>query len=299
LALVVGVLAVSTSAILIKVADAPPLAIAFWRCTGGSLALLPFAARASARSGPLDPLQRRQLLASGLFLAAHFAAFVSSLSYTTVASAAVLVATVPLFVGVGAAVFLSEPATRMTWAGIALAIAGAVGIALADLTGLASGDALFGDVLAFAAAALVAGYLIIGRAARQRLAVSRYAAGVYGVAAVALLIAAVATDSPLTGYSSATWLAIAGMVVGPQLLGHTVFNTLLGDVTPTVIAVVVIAEPVGATILAYLFLAETPAAGFWWAAPLIVAGVCLSVVGARPGEPVVAADAVDVASPQP
>ena len=300
--LVVGVLAVSTSAILIRVADAPPVSIAFWRCAGGSLALAPFALRARRRSGPLDGVQRRQLVASGLFLAAHFAAFISSLSYTTVASAAVLVATVPLFVGAGAAVFLAEPATPKTWAGIALAMVGAAGIALADVTGLPSGDALLGDLLAFAGAALVAGYLIIGRAARQRLPVSRYAADVYGVAAVVLLIAALATGAPLLGYSAGTWLAIAGMIVGPQLLGHTVFNTLLGAVPPTVIAVVVIAEPIGSTTLAFLLLSETPAAGFWLAAPLIVAGVWLSVLASRhpPDQPAaVAAGPADVASPQP
>ena len=298
--LVVGVLAVSTSAILIRVADAPPVSVAFWRCAGGAAALAPFALRARQRSAPLDRVQRRQLVASGLFLAAHFAAFISSLSYTTVASAAVLVATVPLFVGAGAAIFLAEPASRKTWAGIALAMLGAAGIALADVTGLPTGDALLGDALAFAGAALVAGYLIIGRAARQRLPVSRYAADVYGVAAVVLLIAALASGSPLLGYSTATWVAIAGIIVGPQLLGHTVFNTLLGAVTPTVIAVVVIAEPVGSTILAYFLLSETPAAGFWLAAPLIVAGVWLSVLGTRGDQPAaIAGEPADVASPQP
>ena len=298
--LVVGVLAVSTSGILIRLADAPPLAISFWRCALGAVALLPFALRARRRFGPMDAGQRRQLMGAGLFLAAHFAAYITSLSFTTVASAAVLVTSAPLFVGAGAAIFLGEAPSRRTWAGIALAMAGAVGIALADAEALVTGRALIGDGLAFAGAALVAGYLIIGRAARARLPLSRYAAGVYGVAAAALLIAAVATGSALVGYTAATWWAIAGLVVGPQLLGHTVFNSLLVSVPPTVIAVVVIAEPVGSGILAYLLLDEAPSRGFWLAAPLLVAGVALSLLGARPDHGAEAhGESADVASAQP
>ena len=290
--LVVGVLAVATSSILIRLADAPPLALSFWRCFLGAAAIAPFAARARRKGGALDRTQRRQLAGAGLFLAAHFAAFISSLSFTTVASASVLVTTAPLFVGIGAAVFLKEPPSRQTWFGIGLAIAGAAGIALADVEGLSGEDVLLGDSLAFAGAALVAGYLLIGRVARVRLPVSRYAATVYGIAAASLLVAALATGSPLWGYTAGTWLAIAGLVIGPQLLGHTIFTTLLVAVPPTVIAVVVIAEPVGSTILALLLLNEAPAPGFWFAAPFLAAGVWLSVAGARDG-----AEAVDVASP--
>lgn len=291
--LVVGVLAVSTSSILIRLADAPPLSIAFWRCLGGAVALAPFALRARGAGGRLDRVQRRQVAASGLFLAAHFAAFITSLSLTTVASAAVLVTAAPLFVGIGAAMFLDEPPTRRTWWGIALAVAGAAGIAVADADGFAGRDVLIGDALAFAGAAFVAGYLLIGRVARARLPVSRYAAGVYGVAAVALVIAALATGSQLWGFTAGTWLAIAALVGGPQLLGHTVFNSLLVAVPPTVIAVVVLAEPVGSTLLAMALLREAPAPGFWLAAPLLAAGVWVSVAGSR------AVAQPDVASGQP
>lgn len=294
--LAIGVLAVSTSSILIRVADAPPLALSFWRCALGAVALVPFAARARRTGGGLDAGQRRLLVGAGLFLAAHFAAFITSLSLTTVASAAVLVTTAPLFVGIGASLFLREPPTRKTWMGIGLAILGAAGIAVADFDGFSGRNVLVGDALAFTGAALVAGYLLIGRVARKRLPVSRYAATVYGVAAVALLVASLATGSQLWGYSTGTWLAIAGIVIGPQLLGHTIFNTLLSAVPATVIAVVVLAEPVGSIILAFLLLDEAPAPGFWLAAPLLAAGVWFSVAGSRSSD---ASAAADVASGQP
>jgi drug/metabolite transporter (DMT)-like permease len=281
-ALAVGVLAASTASILIRVADAPALALAFWRCALGALALAPFGVRAWRANGPLQPAARRQLGLSGMLLAGHFACFITALSLTTVASTAVLVTMAPLFVGLGAARFLGEPPSRRTWAGIALATGGAAVVGVADLGNAdLGGRALLGDGLAFAGAALVAGYLLIGRLARQRLPVSLYAGVVYGVAAGVLLVACLLTGAELSDYDRTTWLAIAGLVVGPQLLGHTVFNTVLSTVSATVVAVVVLAEPVASTTLAYLLLAETPSPLFWAGGPLILAGVWLTATEGR------------------
>jgi drug/metabolite transporter (DMT)-like permease len=281
----VGVLAVSTAAILIRLAEAPSLALAFWRCFLGALALAPFALRHRGTLA-LDRAQTKRLVASGLFLALHFALFISALSFTTVASAAVLVTMSPLFVGAGAALFLSEPPSRRTWVGIALAGAGALAVGVADFGAADLGRrALLGDALAFGGAVAVAGYLLLGRLARRHVPVTVYAAAVYGVAAAALLVVCLLTGTPLAGYDAGTWLAIAGLVVGPQLLGHTVFNGLLSTVTATVVAVAVIAEPVGATILAWLVLAELPTPWFWLGAPFILAGVWLAASAGTRGDP--------------
>ena len=283
LGLVVGVLAVSTSSILVRVAEAPSLSLAFWRSALGAAALAPFALRARRGQPRLTRDQLRLLGCSGLLLALHFAAFISSLSFTTVASAAVLVTMAPLFVGLGAAVFLREPPTRRTWVGIALAGVGAAVVGAADLTaGAFAGRALLGDGLAFAGAALAAGYLLLGRALRRQLPVAVYATAVYGVAAAVLLVACLGTGAALGGYPTGTWLAIAGLVVGPQLLGHTVFNTLLSTLSATVVAVAILAEPVGSTLLAAVILGELPAGLFWAGSPAILAGVWLAAAGGRP-----------------
>lgn len=288
---VVGVLAISTAAILIRLADAPALALGFWRCAGGALVLAPLALRRAWRGGiSLRGGEGGRLLASGLFLALHFALWISSLSLTTVASSVVLVVMSPLFVAVGAVVFLGEPPARRTWFGLILAMAGAAGVAAADFEGAAFGQrALLGNGLAFGGAAAVAGYLLLGRALRRRMPVSVYAAAVYTVAAVALGLGCVAAGVPLVGYEAGTWLAVVALVVGPQLLGHTVFNTLMSTVTATVVAVATLAEPVGATGLAWLVLGEVPVSGFWASAPLVLVGVYLaatrSSAGPRPAEP--------------
>ena len=288
----VGVVAVSTSSILVRYAQSATeelsfnVALAFWRCFLGALAMLPFALRARRRAAAMDRLQRRQLLAAGVLLAAHFALFITALSFTTVASASVLVTMAPLFVGAGAALFLSEPPNRRSWVGIGVSLAGAALIGIGDLSGADLGpQALLGDGMAFAAAALVAGYLLIGRAARRRLPVSVYSTGVFGIAAAVLLPVCLLIDAPLGvgagQYPATTWWAIAGLVVGPQLLGHAVFNTVLGTLSATVVAVAVLAEPVGSTVMAAVLLQELPAPLFYLGAPVILVGVYVTATSGR------------------
>jgi drug/metabolite transporter (DMT)-like permease len=279
-ALIVGVFAVSAAAILVRIADAPALALAFWRTGLGAAALAPFAWRTGVvpRGRP-----RMLLVASGALLAAHFALWFLSLEMTTVAASSVLVAMSPVAVACGSWLLLREPPDRRTWIGLCLAVAGAVVVAATDLNGIAGGRALVGDGLALAAAVAAAGYLLLGRHARRSLPVSVYATWTYGTAAAVLLVASVTSGADLGGgYPASTWMAIVGLVIGPQLLGHTVFNLLMARVSATVVAVVIIAEPVGATVLAALLLRETPVAAFYTGAPLVLAGVLLASWPRRP-----------------
>jgi drug/metabolite transporter (DMT)-like permease len=289
--MVVGVTAISTSPILIRVAAMPALALAFWRCLAGAAVLAPFAPKRQV--GRLERGDLVRLAGSGACLAAHFALWNASLGLTTVAAATTLVSCAPLFVGLGSLALGEAPSGR-AWAGIALATAGAVVIGAGDAVmggsvGAVRGDApgppggapLLGDVLAFAGAVAMAGYLLLGRVARRRLPVSTYAAAVYGVAAAVLLPACLLTGSALSGYAAASWLALAGVVAGPQLLGHTVFNGLLATVSASVVAVVMLLEPVIATLLAWWLFSELPGPVFWVGAPMVLAGVWLATTVSR------------------
>lgn len=302
--MLVGVAAVGTAAILIRLAigadagiatasagHAPPLAVAFWRTVGGALALAPFAARERRRSGgPLPPIRRRQLAASGFSLALHFALWLGSLALTTVASSVTLVTMSPIFVALGARRFLDERTPRRTWIGMTITIVGAVLIGVADASAVDLGPrALLGDVLAFGGAVAITGYLLIGRVARRDVGAATYAATVYTWAAIVLLPVCLLTGTRLTGYSAATWLAVLGVVVGPQLLGHTVFNALLSTVPPTIVSTAVVTEPLVSTLLAWFVLSELPAPLFWLGAPFVLAGVVVATWRRvrRPPPPVV------------
>lgn len=285
--LVVGVLAVSTSAILAAVIIGDPpvlrlaLAAAFWRCFGGAVTLAPFGWRARRRH-PVDRRTVRLLTISGVFLAVHFALFLGSLAFTTVASSTTLATMSPVFVALGGMWFLDEHPDRRTWIGMGLTMAGAIAIGLADAGQLALGPrALLGDLMAFASAVAVTGYLLIGRRTRGTTHASIYSGIVYASASTVLLVVCLAAGAPLWGYTATQWWALAGLIVGPQLLGHTVFNTLMSSVRATVVSIAVLAEPVVATVLAWWLLSQLPVPLFFAAAPLVLVGVALAVVRPR------------------
>jgi len=256
--LMLGVVAASLSAILIRYADnAEPLAISFWRCAAGAGLLAPFAAR------KLRAVERRSLVlpaVAGAWLALHFGTWITSLELTTVSSSVLLVSTTPIFVALAAWALLGERLPSLGWFGIALALAGTALIGGGDL----EDSSLSGDLLALAGGAAAGGYVLSGQIARRDLGILEYAVVTYALAAVMLGLACLIGDVPLWGYSAQTWWAIAGIVAGPQLLGHTLINYVLRDINATTVSVAIMAEPVIATALAFWLFEETPT---WLAYP--------------------------------
>ena len=284
--LAVAVAAVSTSAPLVREAAAPALAVAFWRNGLASTGLVP-AALLSGRRRDVPVRAWLVAAAAGLVLGAHFAAWISSLSSTTVAASVALVATQPVWTALIGRM-TGERLTARAWAGIGLALVGVVIVTGVDVH--ASTHALRGDVLALIGGMLAAGYVSLGSVARRRLTTTDYTATCYSVAAVALLLSALAAGQPLIGFGLRTWLCIAAITAGPQLLGHSVFNRLLRSVGPTVVSVAILGEIVGSALLAAWWFGERPSAGLAPAAACIIAGVVLVVRGGamQPADEIVA-----------
>jgi drug/metabolite transporter (DMT)-like permease len=265
LVLTVGVLAVSFSAIFIRLDQTeeavPSLAIAAWRTTIATLVLLPLAL-----------LRRRQelrrlgtadwLLAAlaGLMLGVHFGTWISSLVYTSITSSAVLVSTSPLWVGLAAPFVLHEPLTRWLKIGLGLALVGSVVIAWGDGLQVADeGGVMLGNGLALLGALAMAVYYLIGRRLRQGLSLLSYTTVVYGIAALTLVCYCLIIQVPLVGYSPTAYGLFVLMAVFPQLIGHSSFNWALAYMPATFVAVTIISEPVGASLLGILILGEVPA----------------------------------------
>ena len=283
----VAVVAVSTSAPLIRAADAPSLAIAFWR-NALALPILGAVVLASRdrrqEAATLDRREQRLALIAGLFLAAHFATWVPSLSFTSVASSVALVATQPVWAALIAR-WRGDHVPRLAWWGIASAMAGTVVLTGVDLS--ISPRALFGDMLALLGGALAAAYVTVGAEARRTISTTVYATACYGVAAIVLLAVCGVGRQPLAGYDGRTWLLLVATVLGPQLLGHTLVNRVLATISPVIVSVAILFEIVGAALLAWLAFDEVPPASAIPAGVLIAAGVVL-VVRANPAEPAVA-----------
>ena len=272
-------MAVSSAAVMIRLAGAPALAVAFWRCLLGVAILLPPA----LVRGDRFP-QGRTLyvgIASGVALGAHFGFWISSLDFTSVAASVVLVSNTPVFVAVLAYLVLGEKTTPLSFVGILVALAGTAVIAQDGSVGSA---ALFGNALALLGAVTFTVYVLIGRSQRsaaEPVGVLPYSIVLYSAAALALLPVALVSGDRLWGYSGETWLWLAAIAVGPQIMGHTVFNWALRYVEASVISGTVLAEPVLAAVLAWLVLSEKPGSATILGGAIVLAGILLLLRGRR------------------
>lgn len=276
----IAVLGVSMSGPLTALVVAPVLAVAFWRNAAGAAALLPvLLTRERSTLAGLGWRDLRSSVVAGLFLAAHFAAWLPSLTMTTVAASTALVTTTPIWTAL-AARFAGVRLPAGVWWGLVLAVAGAGLIAGVDLT--VSLEALVGDGLALLGAIFAGGYVLAGAKARERLSTSAYAVVAYTVCAVAVGLGALAFDVPLLGMSGRDWLLIGGITVCAQLLGHTLLNLVLSTVGPTMVSLVILLEVPGATLVALVLLQQAPPLLALPGMVAVVAGVALVVRGSRP-----------------
>jgi drug/metabolite transporter (DMT)-like permease len=292
LGLLAGISAASSAAIFIRFAQhegAPSIVIAAARLTIASLILAPFAL--FRHSSDLRILSRREwvlAMLSGIFLALHFATWITSLEFTTVASSVVLVTTTPLWVALLAPVVLHERLRMAAMVGLILAMTGGVIIGLSDaciwqagslscpqLLTFFGGKTFLGDFLALFGAWMAAGYLLVGRKLRMKMELVPYIFVVYGMAAIVLLaIMLVMGETPL-GLPSQAYLWFVLLALVPQLFGHSTFNWALKYLPASFVSVTLLGEPIGSTILAYFIFLETPGWVKIGGGLLILAGIWL------------------------
>jgi drug/metabolite transporter (DMT)-like permease len=287
LALIIGIAAVSSGSVFVRLAqaDAPSLTVAAYRLGLAALILLfPAWLRYRSEIAELRLSDWLWAVASGLFLAVHFATWITSLEYTSVASSVALVSTSPLWVALFAWIAWREPLMPSLVTGLGMALAGSIVISFAEARTAISASPFLGNALALAGALAVSGYWLIGRKLRRRISLIPYVAVVYGAAAVILLVTALALGQPLAGFQPATYGWFLLLALLPQLLGHSSFNWALGHLPASFVAIATLGEPIGAAILAFIFLGETPSWLKIAAAAMILAGIYLALVQ-RQGEP--------------
>ncbi|MFD2212031.1 DMT family transporter [Virgibacillus halophilus] len=255
--LFLGVFALSTSAIFVKLADAPATITAFYRMFFSALILLPFLMGNKNNRKELGALTSKQWefgLLSGVFLAAHYGLWFASLDYTSVASSTVIVTLQPLFSMAGGYFLFKEHFTKGAVLGCIIAILGSVVIGWQDLQ--ISGEALFGDILAFVAAGLITAYFFIGQHVRKKLSLVPYSIIGYASSALFLAIFAAGQQQPFFAYSEKTWLYFIGLAFVATILGQTVFNWLLKWLSTSIVSMSILGETVGTVLLAYIILGE-------------------------------------------
>lgn len=294
----IGILAVSTASLFIRFAqqNTSSLVIAAGRMAVATLVLAPVALiRHRIELKGLSRKQALLLVLGGIFLGFHFATWITSLEYTSVASSVVLVTTAPLWVALFAPLILHEKITRTLLLGLIIALGGSAIVTLSSsctfqgshliCTGFDQalhGRAFIGNILALAGAFLSAGYLMVGRVSRGNLSLPAYAFVVYGIAALVLVLLVTATGQQFLGLPpiSYVWLIALGLI--PQLVGHSSFNWALKYLPATYVSIALLGEPVGTVILAYLFLREAPSILEIAGGLLILSGIMISSQTRKP-----------------
>jgi drug/metabolite transporter (DMT)-like permease len=274
--LAIGLLAVSFAAILIKVCDAPPLVIASYRLALASVFFL--ATCAVRRFNPLTSFSRKELSLAGLaglFLCLHFATWIASLKLTSVSSSVLFVTTSPIFVTIGSVLFLKEKVSRWLILGIIFTLSGAAVIATQNFGN--EHDSIPGNLLALCGAVGAAGYFLIGRRLRPSVNTLAYVSVVYTTTAILLLVITVAGGFPMTGYALNTYILFALIAFVPQVIGHTSFNWSLKHFSAATVSIIILGEPVVATILAFMLLDEKIAAGQVAGGILLLIGVSFAI----------------------
>jgi len=289
IALIIATLAISTASIFIRFAQGdgvPSLVIAAMRMTFATLIIAP--AALTRNRNELYRLTRTDLLLgifSGVFLAAHFTTWITSLEYTSVASSVAFVTTGPLWVGLLSPFILKESISRNTIIGLILSVIGGITIGIGDactwtghlacpaLGDILQGRAMLGNFLALMGAWAISGYLIIGRKLRAQTSLIPYIFLVYGSAAVSLILMMFISGNTPFGYESKTYLWLFLLAALPQIIGHSTYNWALKYLNATLVSVTVLGEPVGSAILAFFILNEIPGQGTLIGGIIILTGI--------------------------
>lgn len=274
--IIVGVFSVALSAIFVKMTSADSGVTAFYRMLFSILIMSPvFFLKYTHEIKKLSKRDWAFTTIAGVFLAFHFILWFESLNYTSVASSTVLVTLQPLFAFAGTYFFFKEKLSLKTLVAGAIAISGSVMIGYGDFK--VSGSALFGDLLALIACALITAYLLFGQDVRKRLSLVTYTFVVYGISTITLFFYIIFKGESFGPYPASEWMWFLLLALIPNLLGHTLFNWALKWVSTNVISIAILFEPIGAAILAYFILGEYLSLSQIVGGSIVLAGITLFI----------------------
>jgi drug/metabolite transporter (DMT)-like permease len=275
--LVLAVLAISTGAPFARwAAPSPALAIGALRVGLASLLMFAIGRRDLAGLRALGGRERARVVLAGVLLAIHFGTWIGSLQLTSTAASVALVCTNPIF----AALFglaLGDRVRRREVIGIAIAAGGCAVLAGGDWR--AGGDAIIGDGLALLGAASAAGYLVVGRSLRAHVPLLPYLGVVNGIAAVALVACALIGGVDFMALPGHTWLACAGAALVASVVGHGLLNRAVRSTPTHLVALAILGEPIGASLITWAAFGELPPATAATGGAIILAGIAVGFVG--------------------
>lgn len=275
IAIAIAVIAVSTSAVLVKLAVGVPAGIvALYRLLIAVLIMAPFVFFKKRKEFKVITKKDWVLASiSGVFLALHFILWFESLNFTSVASSVVLVTLQPIFAFIGTYFIFGERFSPGAVISMIIALVGSFIISWGDFQ--IGGMALFGDMLALLGAIAITVYFLIGQQLRRSLSLTTYTFIVYSMSSVTLIIYNLILNNDFTGYSASNWFIFILLAIIPTFLGHSIFNWALKWLSTSTISMAIVFEPIGASILAYFLLGEIVTASQWLGGAVVIFGLFL------------------------
>ena len=270
--LAIGVMGIGTSGPLIAMSAMPVLTLIFWRNLGGAIATF-FMNYKRLELRDRDGFKWSAI--AGVVLAAHFVGFFLAMRYTSVAAGTALAALQPIFATIFA-VFTGHHVSRTSWFGMLVSFVGVLFISGVDLH--FSWRAFQGDLAAIICAALAATYVNLGAKAQRSIPATTYTTICYFFCALTALPFAL-IQGDFLNFTAREWWIVLGLIVGAQLLGHSMFNSVLKRVSPAIVSMVVFFEVPISAFLAIWWLGQKPHIGIWFGVLTILAGSALVVLG--------------------
>jgi drug/metabolite transporter (DMT)-like permease len=274
--LLIAVIAVSFSSILIRLSKAPPLVIAAYRLGIASIILFPFMIYYGSNTS--EKYSRKDLLKIffiSFFLSIHFASWITSLNYTSIANSVIIVNTSPIFVAILSYYILKEKINYNTIIGIIIAFIGTIIIAIGDY-GI-NGSNILGDMYALIGAIALSIYIIGGREIRKKMNLYLYVTPVYAISSILLIIACIFLKIQLYPYSLREYLIFLLLAIIPTIFGHTIYNWILKNIEATTVAISLLGEPIGSTILAIIIFNEIPNFLTFIGGPITLIGIFIAI----------------------
>lgn len=271
LALILGILALSLSALFVRWSGAPGTVTAFYRMLIAGLVLLPFFLRLPAADRkPLRLVWYLPVL-GGLCTALDHGFWSTAIGLTRIASATLMNNLSPLWVALFAWLLLREKLTGRFWIGLAITLVGA-GVFFGEniVRGFTIGS---GDLLAIASSLFYALYFLVTQHSRQRLRTLVYLVPVNWACAFFLLVFNLVQQSPLGGYSTTTWLTFIGAGLISQVIGYSCVGYALGSLPASLVAPATILSPVLTTLLAIPLAGEMLQVNQWLGGLILLAGI--------------------------
>lgn len=253
----ISVLAMSASAIFVKLSGASSAVTAFYRLFIASCILLPCLLLSKEKMLEYKSLTKKQLCiisVSGLLIAIHYVMWFESLRFTSVSSSTVLVSLQPLYSMLFGYMFLQEKVTKVGLLGCLMAICGVVVIAWGDFE--ISNEAFFGDLLSLSSAGVISAYFLIGQIVRKHMSAVTYSVPCYFASSFFLALYAIVLGQPMSGFDTQTWWSFFGIALVSTVGGQFILNLLLKDLSATAVTTGILGEPVGTIILAFFILGE-------------------------------------------